>query len=270
MTEKKLIAIDLDGTTLHSDGVTISDYTKAIFKKVEQKGHQIVIATGRPYRMAIDIYQELGLESPMINFNGGMTSIPNQKWAHTVSKHIDKALIFDLIKHQHTFKLDFLAAEYRRKFFINALDKADPGIFGVESFLPHHQLKIEKLNANPNAVLLQTRITDKISLADKMDEHFKNQVNVSAWGGPNGILEVVPKGVSKASALKHLLKINKQERSDLIAFGDEHNDIEMIKFAGTGYAMKNASATLLPHADQQLKWTNDEDGVARQLQEMLL
>ncbi|GFH40149.1 HAD family hydrolase [Lactococcus insecticola] len=270
MTEKKLIAIDLDGTTLRSDGYTVSDFTKTIFKSVEDKGHQIVIATGRPYRMAVQIYRELGLSSPMINFNGALTTVPDQKWPHEVSKHIDKTLVFDLIKKQQLFKLDFLAAEYRRKFFINSFEHADPNLFGVDNFAPYHQMRMDKLDADPNAILLQTRFTDKISLADKMDEYFDFRVNVSAWGGPNGILEVVPKDVSKASALKHLLKINGQETSDLIAFGDEHNDVEMLKLAGTGYAMKNASQTLLPYADKQINWTNDEDGVARQMQELFL
>ena len=48
------------------------------------------------------------------------------------------------------------------------------------------------------------------------------------------------------------------DRKDLIAFGDEHNDTEMLAFAGTGYAMKNASPTLLPYADEQLPLTNDQ------------
>ena len=131
-------------------------------------------------------------------------------------------------------------------------------------------MRMEKLDDDPNAILLQTRFTDKLQLANHIDDYFSNQVNVSDWGGQNGILEVVPKGVSKASALKHLLKLNDQDTSDLIAFGDEHNDIEMLKLAGTGYAMKNASNTLLAHADKQIAYSNDEDGVAKTLENLLL
>lgn len=270
MSNKKIIAIDLDGTTLHSDGVTVSDYTKKIFDLVRRDGHQIVIATGRPYRMAIQIYNDLNLDTPMINFNGAMATIPDQKWAHAVSKHINKSLVFDLIKQQQAFKLDFLAAEFRRKFFINSFEHASPSLFGIDSFEPYHQMRIEKLNDDPNAILLQTRFTDKLKLAEHIDTFFDQQVNVSAWGGPNGILEIVPKGVSKASALKHILKVNGQDKADLIAFGDEHNDIDMLAYAGTGYAMANASDTLLRHADQQIAYTNDEDGVARTLESLLL
>ncbi len=78
-------------------------------------------------------------------------------------------------------------------------------------------------------------------------------------GGPNGILEVVPKGISKASGLNHLLKVLDIPLENLIAFGDEHNDIEMFKLAPNAYAMKNASARLTPYASEILPWTNDED-----------
>ncbi|MDR1605728.1 MAG: HAD family hydrolase [Streptococcaceae bacterium] len=270
MTDKKLIAVDLDGTTLHSDGVTISPYTHKIFDLLRKEGHQIVIATGRPYRMAIQVYEDLSLESPMINFNGAMTTIPGKSWPHAVSKHIDKSLVFDLIKKQQTFKLDFLAAEFRRKFFINSFDNANPNLFGIANFKPYHQLHVDKMGDNPNAILLQTRYTDKLALAKELDHFFNQAVNVSAWGGPNGILEVVPKGVTKASALRHLLAVNGQAPADLIAFGDEYNDIDMLKLAGTGYAMGNASDSLLPYADAQIPYTNNQDGVARTLESLLL
>lgn len=270
MLDKKVIAIDLDGTTLHSDGVTVSDYTKAIFKQVQDKGHDIIIATGRPYRMAVDIYHQLQLNTPMINFNGAMISIPGQKWPHAIATQVDKAIVFELIKQQEKFCLDFLAAEFRRKFFINSFDKANPRIFGVDSFQAYHQMQIAKLDDNPNAILLQTCFSDKLSLAEQINDYFDHQFNISAWGGENGILEIVPKGVSKASALTHYLNVTEQDASDLIAFGDEHNDVEMLTLAGTGYAMKNASDILLPHADHQITYTNDEDGVAKTLADLLL
>ena len=61
-----------------------------------------------------------------------------------------------------------------------------------------------------------------------------------------------------------------EDRQNLIAFGDEHNDQEMLSFAGKGYAMKNANPALLPFADEQLPLTNEEDGVAHFLQERFL
>ena len=65
---KKLIVLDLDGTLLRPDG-TISEFTQKTIKDVQNKGHQVVIATGRPYRMAIDHYKTLGLELSLIHIS---------------------------------------------------------------------------------------------------------------------------------------------------------------------------------------------------------
>ncbi|WEV60255.1 Cof-type HAD-IIB family hydrolase [Streptococcaceae bacterium ESL0729] len=267
---KKLIAIDLDGTTLKSDN-TISDYTKDVFKRVQDAGHDIVIATGRPYRMAIDIYRELELTTPMINFNGSMTIKPNDKnWKYKKESQIEKGIVHSILENQKSFQLDFLATEYRKKFFVNSFEAVTPELFGIEKFYPYHKLEISKLTNNPNALLLQTTAEDKEEVAREINDFYDNQISVAAWGGPNSILEIVPKGISKASGLKHLLEVYNTDKKDLMAFGDEQNDVEMFKLAGDSYAMKNANPLLLEYARNQTEWTNNEDGVARTLEKILL
>ena len=269
--DRKLIAIDLDGTTLQSDGHSISRYTKYVFKRIEALGHIICITTGRPYRMSLDIYRELELSSPVINFNGALISMPNNRgWEHTKAHYIDRSFVFDLLRHQQNFNLDFFAVEYRRKFFLNTFRNVDAKLFGVEKFQPYNRLRADRITDNPHAVLISTRQKDKIALAEEMRRHYNGKIDVGVWGGPNGILEVVPKGISKASGLKHLLKVLDIPLENLIAFGDEHNDIEMFKLAKNAYAMKNASKRLTPFATEILPWTNDEDGVARQLEKLFL
>ncbi len=269
--QTKLIAIDLDGTTLHSDGKTVSAYTKYVFKQLESKGHIICITTGRPYRMAMPIYKELELSSPMINFNGALISNPTDKeWQYKKAHFIDRSFVFDLLRHQQNFDLEFFAVEYRRKFFLNTFRNVPTDVFGVDSFKPYNRLRADRITENPHAVLLSTRIKDKFRLAKQMQDHYNGKIAVSGWGGPNGILEVVPKGVTKASGLDYLLKILQIPKENLYAFGDEHNDIEMFKLATHAFAMKNASKLLIPHASEILPWTNDEDGVARKLEELFL
>ncbi len=89
-------------------------------------------------------------------------------------------------------------------------------------------------------------------------------------GGPLNILETCAKGVNKATALSYVLNLYQASPSDLIAFGDEHNDVEMLDLAGTAYAMKNCSDTLRPHADRLTAFANFEDGVARELENLFL
>ncbi|RZI48938.1 Cof-type HAD-IIB family hydrolase [Lactococcus kimchii] len=268
---RKLIAIDLDGTTLQSDGRSISRYTKYVFKQVEALGHIICITTGRPFRMSLAVYRELELTSPVINFNGALVSKPNDKnWEHTKAHYIDRSFVFDLLRHQQNFDLNFFAVEYRRKFFLNTFRGVIPELFGVDRLHPYNRLRADRITENPHAVLLSTRQKDRFALADEMRRHYNGKIDVGVWGGPHAMLEVVPKGISKASGLKHLLKVLDIPQENLLAFGDEHNDIEMFKLAPHAYAMKNASARLTPYATEILPWTNDEDGVARQLEKLFL
>lgn len=268
---KKIIALDLDGTLLRSDS-SLSDYTISTVKKVAEKGHQIIIATGRPYRMALDYYQQLGLTTPMINFNGSLTHIPGQKWAFEHSATIDKKLVLELLAQMTAFELDFLASEYPQHFYLayDDVTSIDPTLFGVEEISPKMTLDASKITRNPNALLMQTRHSNKYELAKEMKAHLNHEIEVDSWGGPRNILECSPKGVHKAYALKYLLGVLNLAPDQLIAFGDEHNDTEMLAYAHQSYAMKNANPLLLDYAKEQLPLTNDEDGVAKKLEELFL
>ncbi|MFK3346359.1 HAD-IIB family hydrolase, partial [Staphylococcus aureus] len=73
-----LICLDLDGTLLN-DNKEISSYTKQVLNELQQRGHQIMIATGRPYRASQMYYHELNLTTPIVNFNGAYVHHPKDK-----------------------------------------------------------------------------------------------------------------------------------------------------------------------------------------------
>ena len=227
-----MIALDLDGTLLRSDN-TISDYTVETIKKVQNKGHKVVIATGRPYRMALEHYRRLELSTPMISFNGSLTHLPEKKWEWEHSVTIDKQYLLDILDMQQSIEADFIASEYRKKFYISAQDhnRVNPQLFGVPEITKKMSMDIKKITKNPNGILMQTRHQDKYALAEEMRKHFNYAIEVDSWGGPLNILEFSPKGINKAYALKYLLKILNISQDNLIAFGDEHNDTEMLSLS---------------------------------------
>ncbi|MGT2951292.1 HAD family hydrolase [Streptococcus cuniculi] len=269
--KKKMIALDLDGTLLNKNS-QLSAFTIETIRKVQEAGHTVIVATGRPYRMARHYYKELGLTTPMINFNGSLIHIPDQQWEWEQNILIDKRYLIDFLKEEEQFQADFIAGEYKNKFFItqNYLDNFSPALLGVEQITPDTLIKPERITSDPHSILMQTRAADKYALADDINRYFNDELEINTWGGPLNILETCAKGVTKASALTYLLDHYRMDAKDLIAFGDEHNDVQMLSLAGTGYAMKNASDTLLPYADCLTSYTNDEDGVARELQALFL
>ncbi|TCD45901.1 Cof-type HAD-IIB family hydrolase [Streptococcus sp. X16XC17] len=269
--KKKIISLDLDGTLLNSDS-QLSHYTIQTIKRVREAGHIVLIATGRPYRMADSYYKELQLDTPMINFNGSLVHIPHKKWQWEQSSLIDKQYLIEFLKQERRFQADFIAGEYKKKFFVTQqhLDKIDPKLFGVEEILPETLIQPNLITENPHSILMQTHAQDKYALAAEMTDYFNDEIEINTWGGPLNILETCAKGVTKAAGLTYLLDQLQADPQDLIAFGDEHNDIEMLQLAGIGYAMKNASNTLIPYADRMTEFNNDEDGVARELEKLLL
>ncbi len=98
---------------------------------------------------------------------------------------------------------------------------------------------------------------------------FKDDIDVRTWGGPNAILEVVPKGVQKAIGVDIIARSLGIAQKDVIAFGDEHNDVELLDYAGWGVAMKNGTDQLKSYANDITERTNDEDGLADYLESYL-
>ncbi len=107
----------------------------------------------------------------------------------------------------------------------------------------------------------------KAGLIDFVQTQFGDQVEVSPWGGPHPIVEIATKGIHKSTGLKFLADYYGILQKDIIAFGDEGNDLTMMQYAGTGVAMKNAIDRIKDLADDVTDFTNDEDGVANYLQD---
>lgn len=265
---KKLIAIDLDGTTLNEES-KITDKTAKTLHRAIEDGHSVVIATGRPYRMSKNFYQELKLTTPMINFNGALVHLPEKKWAGEQETSIHRKIVFDLIEEKKNLKLDFIAAENRETFFIDDLNFFDQHFFASDFATNENLLTVHTLRTNPTSVLLRSQPENVASVSKELKQQFGQEVEVNTWGGPNPVLEVVAKGIQKAHGLKHVIDDFNIKKEDVIAFGDEHNDVDMLKFAGWGVAMANGTDQLKAVANDITEKTNAEDGMADYLAKYL-
>ena len=86
METRKLIVTDLDGTAL-KNWETLDEHTKDALIKAKEEGHIVVIATGRPARASVHFYKELGLDTPIINFNGAYIHHPeNENFSDIVAQ----------------------------------------------------------------------------------------------------------------------------------------------------------------------------------------
>lgn len=263
---KKLIALDLDGTTLNNASL-ISSKTVQILQKARAKGHIISIATGRPYRMSAHYYQQLHLDSPMVNFNGSLIHKPEAKWSYEKEYSVPREIAFEILKQKEKLHLDFVAAENRQTFFIDKLENFQKDFFATD--IATEANLFPQLKTNPTSVMLKTKNEFANFVTEALTKQFPNEIDVKTWGGAATILEVVPKGVQKAMAVSVVAEAMQIKQKDVIAFGDEHNDVELLDYAGWGVAMKNGIEQVKSVANDVTTKTNDEEGMVDYLEELL-
>ena len=259
-----LVALDVDGTIARSDG-SISENTCKAVSKIRSAGIKVVIATGRPWTVALDSVNKVNGVDYIIGSNGAMTlNWPEQEVLQDIylSENLPKELVQQI---RDIIPGIGCAFEFQRGV------KAEPGLAerlpsGVSLGKP--VMDVLTLNSRPVRKLLIWH--DEYELSE-LEETIKEIIGERGQTETSGLnfFQVGPAGINKASALNIL--INKLDISvdDVWAFGDEKNDIEMLKWAGKGFAMANAGPSVIESADL-IAPNNDEDGVAKVLESLSL
>lgn len=262
---RKLIALDLDGTTLN-DIQQISSETQQVLNKLRNEGHIISIVTGRPYRNSYYYYDQLKMDTPMVNFNGAWCHNPQDStWEHGYHKTLSKDLAISMLALKDDPEVQLIAAESRDGIYVQGDFIPYPDFF-PEGIEVSKQLSAETLLIDPTSVGVFTNTQQNQPLIkERIIENYGNAVEVRAWGGLTPCLEVVAVGVQKAMGVERIASYYNIKRQDILAFGDEENDYEMIQYAGHGVVMKNGNDRLKAIADDLTAVTNHENGLAEYL-----
>lgn len=264
--DKHLIAVDLDGTLL-TEQKSISLRTKKTLKKAMEKGHDVVISTGRPYRASKAYYHELGLKTPIVNFNGAYVHHPQAPlWGirHTPLELQTAKTIFEVCE---DYNLQNIMVEIIDDVYVKKRDSDTLRLF--ESGHPIADTAIcETLKVSPTCLLLQPEAEHLKPLIRDLEETHADVIHQRSWGGPLNIIEIVNPSINKAVGLSQIADHLGYKPEQIIAFGDEDNDIEMLQYAGQGIAMGNAADEIKDIASDVTK-TNEEDGIAVYLEKVL-
>ncbi|WP_110929067.1 Cof-type HAD-IIB family hydrolase [Bacillus massiliglaciei] len=265
MAEKHLIVLDLDGTLLTKEK-TISNRTKNTLLTLKEDGHQVMIATGRPYRSSEPYYKELGLTTPIVNFNGAFVHHPRNKSWGSYHTPLDMNVVKEIVDACDHFTYNNIIAEVRDDVYfhyhdeklIDMLKMGDPKVTTGDL----RQFLKEK----PTSMLIDTDPEFVGQIRDYLSDIHAQLIDHRRWADPFHVIEIVRSGLSKAVGLQRISKDLNIPPERIIAFGDEDNDFEMIEYAGTGVAMGNAIPQLKTLADE-VTLTNEEDGIAEFLEE---
>jgi Cof subfamily protein (haloacid dehalogenase superfamily) len=251
----RLVATDLDGTLLHSDG-TVTAYTRGVLDELDRRGVHVVFVTGRPIRWMDELWDAVGGHGLAICSNGAIV--------YDVSAH--------RIRTARTIDPDTCLEVGR------LLRKGIPGTsfavektggFGIEdTWVIRHEsgrhLPRERLERVVDGTVVKL-LAQHEELAPELfwqrAEELVGHLVTTTWSSGNAMVEMSATGVTKATTLAMLATELDIEPYEVVAFGDMPNDLDLLTWAGSSYAMANAHPTVRGIAAHEAP-RNDEDGVA--------
>ncbi len=265
-----LIATDLDGTLLRKDQ-TIDQNTLNKFKELVEKGHHIVVATGRVLGTTLHIANQLGFECDFICSNGAI--VYNKKEGLIVSKPLSNEQVsefLDIVENSSQFD-DFDKLYYHaysaQEMFASLLENTAAYYSGLADkgfFKDNFKVYIGNLRENINKVGQDVYKFGIIDDGSPNAEYIKSKIlnikGIMSVVSMSGTKDIMRSGVSKWTAIQDICKIRGIDEKDTIAFGNEENDIEMITSAGIGVAMANSTADVLKVAPNVTD-SNEDEGI---------
>ncbi len=268
----KLIVVDIDGTIAGKDN-QVSPKVKAALRAALDRGIKVGVATGRMYQSALRFHHEIGANVPVMAYQGAWIQDPAmaEPYRHL---QVDTAIAKELITYfeQPHLPADLSIHVYvEDRLYVQGVPEDTAAYTQRSSVIANPLADLrDALTTAPTKILAMHSDEDLISrlLADLKTKYRPDQLHVTT--SVPIFLETTNPAVNKGTAIdylaKNLLNITAQE---VMAIGDNHNDVEMLAYAGWGVAMGNAPAAV----QAQANWVApsvDEDGVAAAIDRFVL
>ena len=257
MNRPRVVATDLDGTVVRSDG-TISARTRDVLVAVEATGAMVVIVTGRPPRWLHGIAEQTGHHGLAICANGALLyDLHTEQVVQAHPIEVDDA--HRLVQQLRTaipgltFAVEVVGVEFAHEPAYHPRWTTDPGTLVAE---------IEVLLSGPVAKLLgRHEAMGSDELLARARAVVGDELATLTHSSRDGLLEISAAGISKASTLESVCVERGYAAADVVAFGDMPNDLPMLAWAGRSVAVANAHPEVLAAVDEVTS-SNDDDGVA--------
>ncbi|RKD24653.1 hydrolase [Ammoniphilus oxalaticus] len=259
-----MITIDVDDTLLNDAGI-VTEGTKQAIMQAMERGVKVTLATGRMYASAVQVAQQMGLNVPLITYQGSL-----------VKNLIDGETLYERFVPQEITELLF---DYADKHQLHLQGYFQDRLYGTEdndkikryasiAKVPYTIEDAAFLRAKPLTKLLFFEEPDVLEIHE---QHFKKVFGdrVYITRSKPFFLEVLHRDATKGHAVRFLAERSGCSMSDVIAIGDSWNDHEMIEAAGLGVAMDNAIDSLKAIADYITR-SNNDDGVKHVIEKFIL
>jgi len=268
----KLVVSDMDGTLLNSEGKISPENERAI-QEARRMGVPFVLCTGRIYSAVKPYAEYLKLDAPVIGCNGAIIKKPSTGevlYINAMKPEIVNRVVDVFRKYDHYFHFydeDTVYAEKNGPLFEYIVTMAEK--FGDKGIKTKLVADVKELVGHSVDVLkMGFNIVDEV-VSPIIAEEIKAIEGLTVVQSAPGLIDIMNDNVSKGSALKTLADLYGISTDEIMAMGDNDNDIEMIQIAGVGVAMENARDSVKAVADD-IAVHHEEDGVAWALEKYVL
>lgn len=265
---KYLIAIDIDGTLVQSDGKLSNENVETIHK-INALGHKVVLATGRTVSGALSIHETLELDTPIIANNGATVMHPFDTSFVPYRNLITTDIIHNLFRKTQPFIKSAYYSVDDVTYAYHYNEEIEMSFNGVKSTKIYDD-ELTRFNHDASVVVF---------LIDPKHEHsfFKElslfeKLSYRIWEKNERFIlcEVYDKQMSKYQGIKIVQAYLNMENNPVIAFGDNYNDIEMLSSVTLGIAVANAPDDVKVKAKRVSLFTNDEHVISKELTKLFL
>ena len=253
----KMVVTDIDGT-IYTPEKGISPAVKACVQKLTNNGIYVAIATGRSFSSTKSIADELGIQCPLICYQGGL--INSYEGEILDVKYLNEDIAREIVKelrsrniHMNVYIDDVLFVENDNDYIKAYVGDKGIDYFKVDSF---DELDFTKLN-KILAIDHDTKLIENL-----IKELQTKYPQIYVVKSTNIFCEIANKEATKGNAIKFLANKLGFTEKEVLAIGDQNNDIEMVKTAGVGVAMGNGTSEIKAIADYITEHVN-QDGFVK-------
>ena len=269
----KMLALDLDGTTLNNNE-EISDKNRAAIQHASVAGIRVIVTTGRSYTSATPYIHQINTGDPSITYNGALIK-QGDETLRTLSMdqdtiyrclHILKGLgqtpvVYSIDEKRHIDNPEGLTENFYQFSKGSGIQNVT-----VDNLLDQQWQKVIRISVFSDKATtemldreLHNQLGDSVATAQTYFPHW------DFW-----IFEILNSLCTKPAALQFLCEMYGFHAGEVIAVGDNRNDIGMLQWAGMGIAMRNSLPEVSEHADYVSRYDNDGHGVAEIIERFIL
>ncbi|XID92532.1 Cof-type HAD-IIB family hydrolase [Paenibacillaceae bacterium WGS1546] len=262
----KAVFSDVDGTLLNSRHRITARTREAIRYLTEERHIPFILVSARMPQAILPLQDELGINAPIVAFGGALVlgsaqtdgtreAILNLRTEASVTTRLQRLVI-------RQFPSICFTSYDQERWLVPSTD--DPWVvqeMEITGIMPiaRDPADVGKRPVLANKAMCMGEPEEIVSLAQVLESHFPE---LTLFRSKPHYLEIMAPGVNKSAAIQALLPFLGLHRGEIIAVGDNYNDVDMLTFAGLGVAMGNAPDEVKALADE-ITASHDEDGIAQ-------